>query len=340
MSKSYKNFIDDTSVITDKNIAIRNFKEYAINKLLSMFVYENLPETIPANWLEYYLMTNGNCFVTEIKEQDFIINSPDKYERKTGLYAVTGGVGGEYDIYYQPTTYIISNPRLNKSMEKTIDVDGVLIRNDSMMCGLIPILNKYGSLLCEADLTIRVALINMRLTNTISASDDNTKKSAEEFLKKIENGEISVIGNSPFFDGVKQISSNAGLTGYLSQIIEITQYIKASFYNEIGLNANYNLKREYISDSENSLADDVLLPLVDNMLAERQRGIDKINAMYGTNINVKLSSSWETNDKEDEKEKSMSDSVIESERQEESEEQEEPEEQEEQEEQEEKELNT
>lgn len=286
MAKSYKEFIKIADTVTNKDTAINNFIENALNKLQSMFTYEGLPDTMPQKWLEYYLMCNGNAFVTKVNDK---------------LYAFTGGVGGEPDEYYQPTIYTVANPALKLSKEYKINTDGVLVRNDTLMTGMLPLLKKYGSLLVEADLTIRCALINLRIFNTISATDDNTKKSADEYLTQIENGKIGVIGGNPFFDGV-QIHNNANSTGYLSQLIEITQYIKASFFNELGLNANYNLKREYISTSENTLADDILLPFCDDMLAERKEGIDKINSMFGTNITVEFNSSWAANNSQNEKE--------------------------------------
>lgn len=286
MAKSYKEFLKSAKIVTDKDDAITNFVANALNKLQSMFIYEGLPNTIPQKWLEYYLMCNGNVFITKVDND---------------LYAFTGGLGGVPDVYYQATTYTVSNPYLNFSKNLKIDEDGVLIRNDALMEGMLPILNKYGSLLVESDLTIRCALINMRIINTITANDDNTKKSADEYIQQIENGNISSIGGNPFFDGVK-IQSATNISGYLSQLIEITQYIKASFYNEIGLNANYNLKREYISTTENTLADDILLPLADEMLRERKEGIEKVNAMYGTNITVEFNSSWKANSTQNDKE--------------------------------------
>lgn len=287
MSKTYKQFAKTTQyTITDKNTNLDNFVLQTLNKLQSMFEYKNLPDTIPQKWLEFYLMTNGNVFVTKDKDK---------------LYCFTGGLGGEPDAYYQPTLYVVSNPYLKLSKEYDINNDGVLIRNDTLMTGLLPIIQKYGVLLTETDITIRSALINLRIYNAISASDDNTKKSADEFLKHIENGELASIGENPFFEGVK-IFNNSTSTNYLTQIIEMTQYLKASFYNELGLNANYNLKREYISTSENTLADDILLPFVDNMIAERKEGISKINKKYGTNITVDFNSSWKANNTQNEKE--------------------------------------
>lgn len=293
MAKTYKEFMRVASTLTDKDTAINNFIANALNKLQSMFTYENLPDTIPQKWLEYYLMCNGNAFIAKVDGN---------------LYAFTGGVGGVPDAYYQPTIYTVANPYLKLSKEYKIDTDGVLVRNDSLMTGMLPLLKKYGTLIVESDLTIRCALINLRIFNTISATDDNTKKSADEYMTQIENGRIGVIGGNPFFEGV-QIHNNANSTGYLSQLIEMTQYIKASFYNELGLNANYNMKREYISNTEQTLADDVLLPFCDDMLAERKEGIEKINDMFGTNISVDFNSSWRTNAKENEKQ--VADSTIE-----------------------------
>lgn len=295
MSKTYKDFILQSKPLTDKNESINDFVTYAIDKLESMFIYDGLPDTIPAKWLEYYLLVNGSCFVAKVNGD---------------LYALIGSCGGEYDAYYQPTRYIVSNPYLNLSKDFEIDVDGVLIRNDTFMNGMLPIMRKYGSLLTEADLTMRTGLINMRIMRVITASDENSKQSADEYMNKVENGELKAIGENPFFEGVK-LQDGGTFNGYLQSIIEATQYIKASFYNEIGLNANYNLKREYISDTENSLADDILLPLIDNMLNERVEAIDKINSMYGTSITVSLASSWKTNDKEDEKEVAQAENAIE-----------------------------
>ena len=79
---------------------------------------------------------------------------------------------------------------------------------------------------------------------------------------------------------------------YITQLIELIQYYKASMYNELGLNANYNMKRERLNLGEVSMNVDVLLPYVDNMLKERQNAVEKINEMFDTEISVKLASSW------------------------------------------------
>ena len=79
----------------------------------------------------------------------------------------------------------------------------------------------------------------------------------------------------------------------LTELFEFEQYLKASLFNEIGLSANYNMKRERLTKSEVECNTDNLYPLPDEMLSSRREAIDKINNLFGTDILVEFSSSWD-----------------------------------------------
>lgn len=269
--------------LKDKDKAVNFYIDNYLDKLQSMFHYENLPDTIPEKELECLLMENGNCFVTKVNEK---------------LYALDGVSGGELDEYSRPTLYTVSNPYLNISESYKIGIDGILVKNDYKETGLLPLIGKYAVLLTDSELTLNTAAILSRITFLISATDDNTKASAELFLKNILNGDYSIIGGSAFFDGVKMQSGNTSNTMYLTQLIEIVQYYKATFLNELGLQANYNMKRERLTSAEIATNVDVLFPFVDDMLNERQIAMEKINEMFDTNIKVDFSSVWKTTHEE------------------------------------------
>ena len=126
----------------------------------------------------------------------------------------------------------------------------------------------------------------------ISASDDKTKQSAESFLQKILNGDFSVIGENAFFKGVNMQTPPSQSNQQIGQLIELLQYYKASMFNDLGLNANYNMKRERLNTQEVSMNIDALMPFVDSMLTERVEGVKRVNEMFGTDITVTLGSSW------------------------------------------------
>lgn len=273
---TYKRF---QSYIKDKDTAVNHYIDNYLTKTQSMFVYENLPVTIPQSELEHLLQTTGNCFVAEVDGN---------------LYALSGSTGGVNDAYNRPTQYIVANPALNLCKTYEIGKDGVLVKNDYYMNGLLPLIGKFAVLLTDSNISLNTAVILSRITMLISASDDKTKQSADTFMQKILDGDFSVIGESAFFDGVKLQTTPTGSSNQLMQLMEIIQYYKANLLNELGLNANFNMKRERLNRSEVSMNIDVLLPFVDNMLYERQQAVEAINEMFGTEITVDLHSSWKT----------------------------------------------
>ena len=108
------------------------------------------------------------------------------------------------------------------------------------------------------------------------------------------------------FDGIKTHHVSSARSGSVTPLIEFHQYIKASLFNEIGLSANYNMKRERLTDGEVSQGEDILYPLVDNMMKCRLYGANALNDKYGLDINVDYGSVWAF------KNKKLVDDVIES----------------------------
>lgn len=268
----------------DKRKHISEQVRYMLARTQAMFRYENLPETIPQRMLELYLQYNGFAGI---------------YKHKDNLYTFFGGLGGEPDEYYMPTILTIANPALDLSVNAKIGEDCVVIPNDSLYIGLIPLYNRYATALVENQLSSILAVINTRIISLIDAGDDRTKASADKFLKGVFDGKLGVVASNEFMEGLK-VHPYANTSGgqYLKSLIENEQYLKASWYNEIGINANYNMKHENINSAEVGLNDDALLPLVDDMLACRKKGLEEVNAMFGTEISVALSSTWEDTQQE------------------------------------------
>ena len=273
-----------------KGLIFDSYIRYYLARCQSMFKYDGLPETIPQNWLEHYLMANGSCV--------FIKDGED-------LIVTTGGMGGLPDRYYIPTQYIVSNPYVKEETRKTYTIgeDCVLIRNDTYSQGLMPLLTRYCSQLTENDLTMQTADILSRAMLTITATDTQTKESVEKWLLDLRKGKLSAIGELPAMVGNQDRSVNItpfqAVASTITDLIEYHQYLKASLYNELGLNANYNMKRESINSNESQLNDDMLHPLIDDMLARRREALEEVNAMFGTDITVEFNSAWLTNEIEE-----------------------------------------
>ena len=273
----------------DKGALYSSYMFYYLARLQSMFKYDGLPDTVPAKGLEHYLLANGSCV--------FILDGED-------LIATIGGMGGIPDRYYIPTQYIVANPYVKEETRRTYTIgeDCVLARNDTYSQGVIPLLSRYISQMVENEITMNTADILARAMLTISATDTRTKESVEKWLSDLRKGRLSAIGELPSMVGNQDRSLNVtpfqSVASTLTDLIEYHQYLKAGLFNELGLNSNYNMKRESINSNESQLNDDMLHPFIDDMLKMRKEFCEQVNDMFGTNISVEFDSAWLDNELE------------------------------------------
>ena len=265
-----------TIPITNKKEQLSKFRADMLNKSLTMFEWKNLPDTLPAVEIEKQLQTNGYSIIAKVQGN---------------IYAFQGGFSGQ-DPYNQPTKAIVNNPSLKYNGTFTINDDCVIIKNDDMQQGLIHIYNKYGTLLIENQITMLMTDYNYRMPFTISSKDDSTTQSAREYLQKVIDGSLGVIGEAKLFDALKVTPTNNKGVNSFADLYGYQQFIEAQLNNTIGLATNNNMKRERLTTNEIEVNKNASYPLIDNMLRNRKQAVEKINKMFDLDIDVEFSSIW------------------------------------------------
>lgn len=247
-----------------------------LNKTLGMFNYENLPDSLPREELEKILQTTGKAFIFNhdgnivAVKIDLIYDDIDIYGRPL-----------KGNIYLQDKKELIT---VNLS-------DGVLISNDYLQLGLLPILEKYSKLINESESTLYIANIWKRASKLITASDDLTLNSARAFINKMEQGEIGIISTNPILDSLNVASESVSNVS-MGDLIQYDNYFKSLLYNEIGLSYNKQMKKERLITSEVEQEQESNKPFIENMLSCRTRGIEQVNNKFNLDIMIDISESW------------------------------------------------
>lgn len=258
-----------------------------LNRVSNMFTWENLPETVDENFLTITLFTQGRLIWSEFNGK---------------LYALNGDYGGEPNVYYYPSQFIIANPILGS---KIVDIDktGVLmyltdtdkIRGNGETGGLFGLISTTSQLLADNVSSINIAQRNTRITALVTAGNQAQKISAENAIQRMYDGEPYEVVLNDLINALKinpMVENTAGGAQYIKELVELNQYILAQFYHSIGVNANYNMKRERVSGEEIAVNDECLIINVIDMLNNLQEAVKKINAMFNTHITVDFSKEW------------------------------------------------
>lgn len=271
----------------------QNYNTYfklLLNKVSSLFIWQNLPDTIDQRFLEFELLLSGKVCWTKFDDK---------------LYCLNGSVGGEPNAYYEPCFWICANPVLgskqvrirNKDGSNDIEsLDGILMANsdidyetDSLCGGIRGLIHQTAGLLADNITSLNVAQINGRLGVLFTADDEALARTGEKVLKELYAGKPYKILVQDILDkfGMTPIAA-AGTNNTLMSLIEAHQYILAQFFQEIGVSANYNMKRERLNTAEVEMNNGALDINIWNMLKNRQEAVALINEKFGTDISVEL----------------------------------------------------
>lgn len=274
------NFFDERDADKRKTRIVRLQMNNMLRRTVNMFKWNGLPDTIPQRVLELYCQSRGYCGIIEVNGQ---------------LYCVMGALGGVPNYNYMPSNFIVSNPYLNlnaNSYNIYENKNCVIIPNDSLYQGLMPLFSYHSELLAETSLTLRRLSIINRFPNLLVAPDDNTKKDIDDFLKNLENGDVSSIASKNILKDTTDVPLTTTASNIITQTLEMRQYEKAEWFNDIGLQMNYNMKRESITSSEAQLGEGALLPLPDDMFEMRKIAAKELGDVFGQNVTVDFAGSW------------------------------------------------
>lgn len=267
---------------SDKTSAIRAHSNYLYNRTVHMFRYEGLPDTIPHRIFELMIQKRGYI----------VLPRPELIpDRKPHVFSIDAQLGGILDSDYMPTQVIIANPYLEWNAILEIGKDCIVIPNDSTYTGLSPLFSRAATALTENELSMNISSIMQRIRAIILAENDNDKASGDKYLDDIINGKMTSLMTRAFNEKIKAQTIGESQRS-LTELIEYEQYIKASTLNEVGLNANYNMKREAINTSEAQMNDDALITLPEDMLLCRRHGLEAYKELTGIDIKVDFSELW------------------------------------------------
>lgn len=254
------------------------FKRYLIQKIISVFKFEGIPETWAKDYFLYTLFVFGYCAV---------INT-----NKYGVIPQHCTLSG-YNIFYRPNRAIITNPLFSRTIEAQIGKDCELIRMAPDWCGVWDIVEYYADLMALTSETVAVNLINSKFSYVFAAEDKTSAESLKKLYDQIASGEPAVFADKKLFtdDGdpswylfVQNLKQN-----YIAgDLLEDLAKIDSRFNTEIGI-PNVNIAKSSGVGEAEVMANNIDTHSKAALWLETIRdSLDKVNAMFGLDISVSL----------------------------------------------------
>lgn len=254
------------------------FKRYLIQKIISVFKFEGIPENWAKDYFFYTLFVFGYCAV---------INT-----NKYGIIPQHCTLSG-YNIFYRPNRAIITNPLFKRTIEARIGRDTELVRMSPDWCGVWDIVEYYADLMALTSETIAVNLINSKFSYVFGAEDKTSAESLKKLYDQIASGEPAAFADKKLFtdDGSPSwtlFSQNLKQNYIAGDLLEDLAKIDSRFNTEIGI-PNVNIAKASGVGAAEVLANNVDTQSKAELWLETIRdSLEKVNDMFGLNISVSL----------------------------------------------------
>lgn len=251
------------------NFTYRQYYNRLVELAVSMFEWENLPDTIDPRYLELALFTDGKAIFFEDEVMGYL-----------GLRCMAAGT---WDVYQVPRLRrAYSSNGYNKELTNE---DSVIIYNNQLRTNSILDVEMFAMRLYNIDRAIDVN-VNAQKTPILVACDETERLTLLNLYKQYDGNEPVIFGTTAIKpDSLKAINTEA------PYVADKLYQIKTQYWNEaltyLGIsNVNYQKKERMITDEVMRAMGGVIANRYSRLNARRQ-ACEMINEMFGLDIDVK-----------------------------------------------------
>ena len=254
---------------TVNNLTYMQYLNRLTELSVSMFEWKNLPPTVDARYLELHLFETGSMVYFD----DDVI----------GNLCLDCLPSGRLDVYGNPVLRRAYSG-YNNYQKLLKESNSVIIWNNYLHTNSILEVKMFARRLYNLDRIIDVNA-NAQKTPVLIQGTEQQRLTLKNLYKEFD-------GNSPFIFGDKNLDLNSlkCLQTGAPYVCDKLYNLKQMYWNEaltyLGINNTGAQKRERMLAIESSQAQGGTISSRYSRLQSRREAVEKINAMFGTNIEV------------------------------------------------------
>lgn len=275
----YEAYLKRMYPVNKVNKGFAYWRRHLLERCFGTFKYKALPESLPE---------------IEVEKRVLFGMAPIFEHPKFGLVTSWGSLSG-ISHYNRPTICTYSQANLGSGTLE-IGKNVAIIYNDSSdetseyqtPRGLTELIDRFARLLADVDASIDIMTVNARKTSWAVAKDQQVANSIKSAYEKQRNGDFDVVTDVGLYDFFKVFpESTSARTMSVNDLIALKEHLMRDFMAQIGIKSAERKAERMLTDE--IAADDAMLDAnIQDMLEARQRGVERVNKLFGTNITVEL----------------------------------------------------
>lgn len=239
------------------------------NMAITRIDWMGLPETVSERFLNETLYLFGKAAFFRDENLDYL--------------ALPCTYGGEFNVYYEPTTVNAWSFNFNKTLTYG---NFVLIRNNPTCTPPALTVMTYASRMADTLRTIDVLCKKMKQPYIILC-EEKQRQTYLNLIKKITDNEIIILGNKDY--DIKKGSIDiidTRIDTDLLKLWEVYHNYESTLYRALGIDTIDQFKRERLIVDEAKASNMAVDLAIEVTLKELEAACERINNLYGLKVSV------------------------------------------------------
>lgn len=265
---------DESAILNNTNYQI--YLDRLFELAISVFEWQNLPDTVDERFLEYVLNMDGKAVFFKDEEM--------------GYLALQCAYAGGFDVYREPLkvrAYAVNG--YNRTMDNQTEC--VLIWNNKLRKSTMPVLMNYATQLWDLD---RTCYVNLRAQKTpiLVIAPEHDRLTMKNLYKEIDGNSPVIYGDKNLdYENIKAI--NTGAPFIADQVYSQKVQIWNEALSYLGISSINSAKKERM------VTDEVIRNMGATVMSRysrldmRKRACEEINKLFGTDIWVEFKEDYD-----------------------------------------------
>lgn len=291
MSKKYNQF---NSSLVQNTYTYKFYLQRLTEIAISMFTWENLPNSVDSRFLEKTLFVNGSAVFFKDPDLTGAYLSDSVTSPEGSFLALPVISGGVFNVYNVPIKY---RAFANNGYNKELDINNsVLVFNNMVRTNSTLVCEMFARRLWNIDRAIDINA-NAQKTPVLIQATPQQRQTMINLYKEYDGNAPYIFGDKNLdLNGIKAINTGAPF------VADKLYQLKSDLWNEaltyLGIsNISYQKKERLISDEVNKSQGGTIASR-ESRLKARKQACEQINDMFGLNIDVHYSDDVEAKTEE------------------------------------------
>ena len=268
------------------------YREQLFRQLSHLFIWENLPSTIPQDFIERTLVRQGQALFYKSKEIGHDV-----------LYCTSTGYN-RHNMPVEARTYTPNTTNQSFQVERRIRYlsdydgvendfdeyqDGVLIRNMEFGQSSREIVDHFATRLYLAQQAFDTNLLWANIPYIFQTSSDDVRLSIERMFSSIFKGEpFIIVDKDLFIDNKDKTGEPTNIPFIVKDLFDVKNEIMMDFHQTVGIDTAGVEKAERTNTLEIQSNTQYTKTVLQIMLEQREKAVEAINKFFGLNISVSV----------------------------------------------------